>query len=124
VEQIFAELAQYGPLGMWTVTLLVWHVQQQKKLEAARVEFMDRLAQLDDKSDNRESALRDRYDKVISDLQDERSVLRGDIITKLEKVSEDIGNMGQKVDEGLTAMRERYAEERALRMARAELNRD
>ena len=124
MEQIFAELAQYGPLGMWTVTLLVWHVQQQKKLEAARVEFLDRLAALDDKSDQRETALRDRYDRVITDLQDERTELRVDMVTKLDKALADLDAMTAKVDEGLKAMRERYAEERALRLARAERSQD
>ena len=102
----------------------MWHVQQQKKLEGARVEFMERLSAIDDKSDTRETALRDRYDKVIADLQEERSILRGDIIAKVDKIAEDMTSQGQKIDEGLTAMRERYAEERALRQARSELRKD
>lgn len=124
MEEIFLELSQYGPLGLWTLTLLIWHVQQQKKLEAARVEFMERLAALDDKSDQKESALRDRYDRVIADLQDERTSLRVDMIGKLDKALNDIETMTGKVDEGLTAMKERYAEERALRLARAERSQD
>lgn len=121
VEEIFLELSQYGPLGLWTITLLVWHVQQQKKIESARVEFMERLAAIDDKSDSRESALRDRYDKVIADLQEERSTLRGDVVAKLDKIVGDMDSMGAKVDEGLMAMRERHAEDRALRQARSEI---
>jgi len=80
-------IAQYGPLGLWTASLL-WMNWQQRK---------------DQKEEERIAAERLKYhqESIVTTLTEQRHML--------EKAIE-------KIDSGLTAMREKYAEDRILRM--------
>ncbi len=80
MEILIESLAQYGPLGLWTASLLYANYQTRKDAKEE-----ERLLQ----------------DKVIDKLQLQH--------TMLEKALE-------KLDAGLITMREKYAEERILRM--------
>jgi len=80
MEILIESLAQYGPLGLWTASLLYANYQTRKDAKEE-----ERLLQ----------------DKVIDKLQLQHAML--------EKALE-------KLDAGLITMREKYAEERILRM--------
>jgi hypothetical protein len=80
MEILIESLAQYGPLGLWTASLLYANYQTRKDAKEE-----ERLLQ----------------DKVIDKLQLQHRML--------EKALE-------KLDAGLITMREKYAEERILRM--------
>jgi|TARA_R110001583_G_scaffold10061_3_gene46912 hypothetical protein len=80
MEILIESLAQYGPLGLWTASLLYANYQIRKDAKEE-----ERILQ----------------DKVIDKLQLQH--------TMLEKALE-------KLDAGLITMREKYAEERMLRM--------
>ncbi len=87
METLIEGLAQYGPLGMWTASLL-WMNWQQRK---------------DQKEEERLSAERLQYhqENIVEAMREQRHML--------EKALE-------KIDGGLSAMREKYAEDRLLRM--------
>ena len=87
MEEFITALAQYGPLGLWTASLL-WMNWQQRK---------------DQKEEERLAAERLQYhqETIVASLLEQRHML--------EKAME-------KIDSGLTAMREKYAEDRLLRM--------
>jgi len=87
VEAIFEGLAQYGPLGLWTASLL-WMNWQQRK---------------DQKEEERVAAERLQYhqEAIVEALRDQKHML--------EKAME-------KIDSGLDAMKEKYAEDRLLRL--------
>ncbi len=87
METLIEGLAQYGPLGLWTASLL-WMNWQQRK---------------DQKEDERLAAERLAYhqEKIVEALREHRHLL--------EKAIE-------KIDGGLDTMREKYAEERMFRM--------
>ena len=80
MEILIESLAQYGPLGLWTASLLYANYQTRKDAKEE-----ERLLQ----------------DKVIDKLQLQHAMF--------EKALE-------KLDAGLITMREKYAEERILRM--------
>ena len=87
METLIEGLAQYGPLGMWTASLL-WMNWQQRK---------------DQKEEERLAAERLQYhqEQIVEAMRDQKHML--------EKAME-------KIDSGLAAMREKYAEDRLLRM--------
>ena len=87
MEAIFEGLAQYGPLGLWTASLL-WMNWQQRK---------------DQKEEERLAAERLQYhqEHIVEAMREQRHML--------DKALE-------KIDSGLDAMREKYAEDRILRM--------
>tara|TARA_Y100001973_G_C5176370_1_gene322208 strand:- start:295 stop:573 length:279 start_codon:yes stop_codon:yes gene_type:complete len=91
METLIEGLAQYGPLGMWTASLL-WMNWQQRK---------------DQKEEEKMAAERMQYhqENIVSAMQDQKHML--------EKAIE-------KIDEGLEAMKEKYAEDRILRMTEKE----
>ena len=87
MEAIFEGLAQYGPLGLWTASLL-WMNWQQRK---------------DQKEEERLAAERLAYhqENIVEAMRNQKHML--------EKALE-------KMDYGLHAMKEKYAEDRMLRM--------
>ena len=87
MEQILGALAQYGPLGLWTASLL-WMNWQQRK---------------DQKEDERIAQERLQYhqENIVEALRDQRHMLDKTI---------------EKIEGGLTMVREKYAEERLYRM--------
>ena len=87
MEQILEALAQYGPLGPWTASLL-WMNWQQRKDQKEE----ERIAQ---------ERLQYHQENIVEALRDQRH--------KLDKTIE-------KIEGGLTMVREKYAEDRILRM--------
>ncbi len=87
METIIEVLAQYGPLGLWTASLL-WMNWQQRK---------------DQKEEEKIAAERLQYhqESIVKTLRDQQHML--------EKAIE-------KIEGGLTMVREKYAEDRLLRM--------
>ena len=87
MEAIIEGLAQYGPLGLWTASLL-WMNWQQRK---------------DQKEEEQRAAdmLRYHQENITTRLENQEKMLERALI---------------KLDDGLTAMREKYAEERIFRM--------
>tara|TARA_B100001250_G_C19737560_1_gene761489 strand:+ start:96 stop:371 length:276 start_codon:yes stop_codon:yes gene_type:complete len=87
MDAIIEGLAQYGPLGLWTASLLWMNYQQRKENKEDEI----RAA----------AALKFHQEQIVENLRDQKHML--------EKAME-------KIDGGLTAMREKYAEDRLLRM--------
>jgi uncharacterized iron-regulated protein len=112
--ELLESLTEYGVLGMWTVSLLWRDVSLTKRLNEQQEKFQAQLDRIDEKADEKEDALRDRYDQVIASQNEQREKLVGDVIMRLERIEEVSKASSDKVAEGLGAMKERYAEERAL----------
>ena len=87
MEVILEGLAQYGPLGLWTASLL-WMNWQQRK---------------DQKEEERMAQERQQFhqENIVEALREQKHMLDKAI---------------EKIDGGLTTMREKYAEERLFRM--------
>lgn len=87
MEILIEGLAQYGPLGMWTASLLWMNWQQRKENK----EDEERAA----------AALQYHQEQIAESLREQRHLL--------EKALE-------KLDAGLMTMKEKYAEERLMRI--------
>tara|TARA_B100000214_G_C23916386_1_gene603918 strand:- start:452 stop:727 length:276 start_codon:yes stop_codon:yes gene_type:complete len=87
MESIIDGLAQYGPLGLWTASLL-WMNWQQRKDQKEE----ERIAQ---------ERLQYHQENIVEALRDQKHMLDKAI---------------EKIDGGLAAMKEKYAEDRILRM--------
>ena len=112
--ELLESLTEYGVLGMWTISLLWRDISLTKRLNVQQEKFQGQLDKLDVRADEKENALRDRYDQVIADQNEQREKLVADVITRLERIEDVSKGSANKVTEGLQTMRERYAEERAL----------
>tara|TARA_R100000152_G_C6623473_1_gene73407 strand:- start:215 stop:490 length:276 start_codon:yes stop_codon:yes gene_type:complete len=87
METLIEGLAQYGPLGLWTASLLWMNFQQRKENK----EDEERAAE----------TLRYHQEQIAEKLLEQKHML--------EKAIE-------KIEGGLTMVREKYAEERLYRM--------
>ena len=87
MEDIMTALAQYGPLGLWTASLLWMNWQGNKDRKQAEKEATE--------------ALRYHREQIVMRLIEQEHML--------EKAIE-------KIDSGLQQMKEKYAEDRMLRM--------
>jgi len=113
-----ASLIEYGVLGMWTISLLWRDISLSKRIQIQQDSFQEQLADLAKAADEKEHALRDRYDQVIQSYTEQREQLMVEVVAKLDRMQANSSTTLTKVEEGLTAMKERYAEERALRRLR------
>jgi len=80
MESIIEALAQYGPLGLWTASLLWMNWQMRKDQKAAEKEAKD--------------ALQFHQENIAKGLLEQKMMLQ----------------------QGLDAMKEKYAEDRMMRM--------
>ena len=87
MEAIIEGLAQYGPLGLWTASLLWMNWQQRKENK----EDEQRVA----------ATLKYHQENITTRLENQEKMLEKALI---------------KIDDGLQTMREKYAEERIMRM--------
>ncbi len=87
MEMLIEGLAQYGPLGLWTASLLWMNYQQRK----------------DQKEEEKRAAdmLQYHQEKIVERLSSQEAML---------------ATAMQKIDSGLVAMREKYAEDRLRRL--------
>ena len=84
---IIEGLAQYGPLGLWTASLLWMNYQQRRDAKEDEIRASE--------------ALQYHQQNIVDALKEQGFML--------ERAME-------KLDTGLAAMREKYAEDRMLRM--------
>ncbi len=91
METLIEGLAQYGPLGMWTASLLWMNWQQRRDQKEEEKAAQERLQY--------------HQENIVTAMQNQKHML--------EKAIE-------KIDEGLDVMKERYAEDRILRMTEKE----
>ena len=87
MESIIDGLAQYGPLGLWTASLLWMNYQQRKDQKEE-----ERIAQ---------ERLQYHQENIVEAMREQRHMLDKAI---------------EKIDSGLNAMKEKYAEDRLLRL--------
>jgi hypothetical protein len=87
MEILMEGLAQYGPLGLWTASLLWMNYQQRKDQKEEEKMASDRLQY--------------HQEKIVERLSNQEAML----VKAMEKI-----------DHGLVAMREKYAEDRLRRL--------
>jgi len=129
--EFFTELLDFGALGIFAGFLVWLYVGMQRRLDALVEKFqiqLDRInadcAERNDKInadyDSRIEKMRERYDIVIREAREEGSeamshmkVVSKKLDKALLKIDEGLGSAHvvlEKVDEGLTTMREYHAE--------------
>jgi hypothetical protein len=95
MEQTFLDLVlNGGPLGLFAGYLIFQTKSMQKRFDA-----------MSEKSESREDDLRSRYDKVITDLQGEKTAIQTEqmasalaLTSKMEVVERNISELEKKVD--------------------------
>jgi len=74
-EEFVNILTEAGPLGIFALYLIWQRQKDTQRMEALQEKFLKRLDDMDTRSDAAVHELRNRYDKVISDYNKERTTL-------------------------------------------------
>ena len=86
-DQILSLLMQGGPNVAFAMFLLWQYKEQQKRAD-----------QRETKNEVREKDLRERYDKVISDLQAREDAMRVEIVKEISDLDKRMSLLEQKLD--------------------------
>ena len=98
MESILEAIAQYGPLAIWTASLLWMNWQQRKENK----ENERRAA----------AALKFHQEQILGNLREQQE----EILENLREQKQLLEKTMDKVDHGLLTMKEKHAEERAVMM--------
>lgn len=104
-SQIFQMLADFGALGLASGAIFWLYLKMSKRMDDVTDNFQAQLRDQAQGHNDREAALRDRYDKVIATYNDERLEVIREIGVKLEVVAGEIKDLEALIKEVLTEMR-------------------
>ena len=99
MTEITQALLEYGSMGIFAGFLVWQHLSMQKRLDALVQRFQTQLDQLQNKKEEREASLRERYDTVISTLQEEKSSFRVDMENQIKLALMRLEELDKKTEE-------------------------
>tara|TARA_Y100000592_G_scaffold100967_1_gene184150 strand:+ start:3740 stop:4198 length:459 start_codon:yes stop_codon:yes gene_type:complete len=99
MTEITQALLEYGSMGIFAGFLVWQHLSMQKRLDALVQRFQTQLEQLQNKKEEREASLRERYDTVISTLQEEKSSFRVDMENQIKLALMRLEELDKKTEE-------------------------
>ena len=93
--EIFSIVTEAGPLAAFAMYLAWMQVKANQRHDELVKNFQEQIESLERKRDSDEERLRDRYDKVLSKIEDERR--------------QHLESMSHNIETGLTEMRQHFA---------------
>lgn len=97
-SDILTVFLEYGALGLFAGFLVWQHLSMQKRLDKLVDKFQLQLNSIQDKSEASEDKLRDRYDSVIRQLQDDKTTFRVNVAEQIVQVMRNIDSLKSHVD--------------------------
>jgi ribosome-binding protein aMBF1 (putative translation factor) len=99
VEALLLEsLLGFGPMGIFAAFLLWQHQGMQKRLDKIQEDFKTMIEAIQERSEEKEEMLRDRYDKVIGEYREERTMVRSNVTAKITEVLRHIKSLEETTD--------------------------
>ena len=95
VVMVFLE---YGALGLFAGFLVWQHLSMQKRLDKLVDKFQLQLNSIQEKYEVNEDKLRDRYDSVIRQLQDDKTTFRVNVAEQIVQVMRNKDALKSHVD--------------------------
>jgi F0F1-type ATP synthase membrane subunit b/b' len=111
-DALMQTLTDYGALGVFAAFLIWQFTGMQKRLDDLTERFQEQLAQINADYDERIEKMRIRYDSVIDKYDTERRTLAESLTRSVEDNNVKLDQALDKLNEGLTEMRQHYQEMR------------
>ena len=89
-NNILQMLGDFGALGLASGAIFWMYIQMSKRVDKLTDSFQEQLREQAQGHNERETALRDRYDKVIATYNEERLEVIQGIATKLDIVEKEL----------------------------------
>lgn len=97
-SDVLTVFLEYGALGLFAGFLVWQHLSMQKRFDKLVDKFQGQLEGIQEKSDANEEKLRDRYDTVIRQYQDDKTTFRVNVSGKIDEVIRKINSLKESVD--------------------------
>ena len=88
----------YGMAGLFLAYMIWQSLRAEKKQDALQDRFLEQIEALRTKSEEDVSELRDRYDAVITNQNEERTQIRSNIAGKVTKLHDQLEKVSQRID--------------------------
>lgn len=95
---MFNTLFEYGSLGIFAGFLVWQHLSMQKRIDSLIEKFQDQLDKIQKASQENEEKLRTKYDAVIATYQEEKTVLKADVVSKMDSLQTKLSDIKVVVD--------------------------
>ena len=97
-SDVLTVFLEYGALGLFAGFLVWQHLSMQKRFDKLVDKFQGQLEGIQEKSDANEDKLRDRYDTVIRQYQDDKTTFRVNVSGKIDEVIRKINSLKESID--------------------------
>ena len=91
-------LLEFGAMGLFAGFLVWQHLSMQKRLDKLVEKFQSQLEGIQTKAEVNEEKLRDRYDTVISGLQEDKTTFRVNVAEQVANTMRNIDSVKDKMD--------------------------
>ena len=95
---LLESLLGFGPMGIFAGFLVWQHQGMQKRLDKIQEDFKSMIEGIQERSEEKEEMLRDRYDKVIKEYREERTMVRSNVAAKITEVLRHIKSLEDSAD--------------------------
>ena len=97
-EGLLGGLLEFGAMGMFAAFLVWQYTKMQARFDKLVEKFQGQLEGIQDKNEQNEQKLRDRYDAVIGQLQDDKTTFRVNVAEQISHAMRHIDSLKDKVD--------------------------
>ena len=91
-------MLEFGAMGLFAGFLVWQHLSMQKRFDKLVEKFQKQLEGIQEKYETNEDKLRDRYDAVISGLQDDKTTFRVNVAEQIKQAMRNIDSVKEKMD--------------------------
>ena len=95
---LFEALLEYGSMGLFAAFLVWQHLSMQKRFDKLVERFQAQLEGIQGKSEAAEDKLRERYDSVIAQYQEDKTMFRDNVAGRVTEVLRKLEEVEKQVD--------------------------
>lgn len=110
MDEFATYLLEFGALGAFCAFLVWSHVKAEKRMDKAVATFQEQINQINERNDQRENSLRDRYDSVISKQDETKEKILIDVVARLTSQETKLDDCINALNLGMTQMRQEVAD--------------
>lgn len=89
---------EYGSMGLFAGFLVWQHLSMQKRFDALVEKFQGQLEGIQSKAESNEDKLRDRYDTVIKQYQEDKTTFRLNVAEQISEAMRSIDSLKSHMD--------------------------
>mgnify|MGYP003652270324 FL=1 len=98
MDSVLTGMLDYGALGLFVIFMVYQHMSMQKRFDSLVANFQLKLDGIQDKAEAAEDKLRERYDTVINQYQQDAITFREGVAGEVKEAIRRIDRVDQTID--------------------------